>query len=145
MPHAGACRLSELLVFVGSVATCSSRIRAVWMIGLEADENTATAEWDLIAFADRQALELLRNRRDLHRPGARMRVVTDGDRFQVAWGDLPGPGSLMQWDWNQSTPDEAFYSQARWRPAGGGEVERVRRKAICLWRVGRSDGEGATD
>jgi len=97
--------------------------------------------WDLVAFADAPALERIRAATHLHRRDVRLRVVTDGDRFGAAWGDAPASGSLFQWEWIETSPTEAFYSEARWHGAPqAATVERVRRRALCLWRA-RPAGE----
>lgn len=88
----------------------------------------------LVAFADRPALIQLRNATDLHRGDALLRVVLDGDRFELAWGDLSMSGSLFQWDWCQASEHDAYYSEARWGdPMEAGNVNRTRRKAACVW------------
>jgi hypothetical protein len=114
-------------------------VRSVWMLGARA-ASAAPHEpghlvWDLLIFADAATLQRLRTAMHLHRQDVRMRVVTDGDRYAVAWGDLPGYGSLFEWDWVEPSEAEAFYSEAQWHePASAGAVTRVRRKALCLWR-----------
>jgi hypothetical protein len=81
-------------------------------------------------------LRHLREATDLHRVDVLLRVVTDGDRFEVAWGKLQVSGSLFQWDWCQTSEDQAYYSEARWKEgAQTGNVERTRRKAACVWQA----------
>jgi hypothetical protein len=114
-------------------------MRSIWMIGDRADGDVLDSHgpfgWDLVAFADKQTLRCLRNATDLHRVDVLLRVVTDGDRFEIAWGTPHVSGSLFQWDWREATEKEAYYSEARWsEPAGTGNVERTRRKGACVWR-----------
>lgn len=105
-------------------------IRSVWEIGVRADDEVlgtcAPFGWDLIAFADDDTLQQLRAATDLHRPDVRLRVVTDGDRFEPAWGDAALSGSLSDWGWRRVSEREAFYS-----PEGQGPL-RSRRRAVRL-------------
>ena len=117
---------------------CCMDIRDVWLIGQ--DENTpdsAGPRWELLAFADSTTLQRLRKANDLHRADVDVLVVTDGDRFENAWGQHRLSGSLVRWAWRRAVDGEAFYNEARW--AGEpeqGEVVRVRRKAVLLWHAG---------
>ena len=116
-------------------------IRSIWMTGSRADGRAPDSEGlfdsELIVFADQPTLRGLRKASDLHRGDVLLRVVTDGDRFEVAWGRPHISGSLRQWGWREAAGWEAYYSEARWTlPEGTGNVERVRRRAACLWRAG---------
>jgi hypothetical protein len=109
------------------------------MIGNRANgevlDSPGPLDWDLVAFADTPTLRHLRRATELHRVDVLLRVVTDGDRFEVAWGKLHVSGSLFQWDWCQATEEEAYYSEARWKGRlETGNVERTRRKAACVWQ-----------
>lgn len=126
-------------VLVDQLAGRCPAMRSIWAIGSRADGGMLDArgpfDWDLVAFADASTLRALRRATDLHRADVLLRVVIDGDRFEVAWGRPYICGSLFQWDWREATNREAYYSEARWTlPAGTGNVERVRRRAACLWR-----------
>lgn len=114
-------------------------MRSIWMIGDRANgdvlDSPGPFDWDLVAFADMPTLHRLREATDLHRVDVLLRLVTDGDRFAIAWGKPHLSGSLLQWDWCQATEKEAYYSEARWKgPVGTGNVERTRRKAACVWQ-----------
>jgi hypothetical protein len=131
--------MASMSWFLAELQACCPALRSVWMIG----EYTGSAPprsdqrlpWDLVGFADAASLERLRGARHLHRANMCLRIVTDGDRFGVAWGEGQGAGALSQWDWVQVNEREAFYSEAHWRePAAAGHVERTRRKALCLWQ-----------
>ena len=116
-------------------------VRSVWMIGERAESElpyaSGPALWDLLAFGGAADLWRVRLATQLHRQDVRLRIVTDGDRFGTAWGDSPAHGSLHQWDWVRAGEREAFYSEVRWRePAREGLVERMRRRALCLWQAG---------
>jgi hypothetical protein len=105
-------------------------IRSVWEIGARADDEVlgtcAPFGWDLIAFADEDTLQQLRAATDLHRGDVRLRVVTDGNRFEPAWGDAALSGSLSTWGWKRVSEREAFYAEA------GVEPLRPRQRAVRL-------------
>jgi hypothetical protein len=131
-------------LFVGQLVDRYPAMRSIWMIGDRADgtvlDSRGPFDWDLVAFADNATLRSLRRATDLHRPDVLLRVVTDGDRFEVPWGRLHMSGSLFQWDWRQATENEAYYSEARWsEPEGTGNVERTRRRAACVWQSAPAD------
>jgi len=126
-------------LFVGQLAERYPAIRSIWMIGDRADGDGLDChgpfDWDLVVFADKPTLRQLRWATDLHRADVLLRVVTDGDRFEMPWGTLQQSGSLFQWDWRQVTETDAYYSEARWTlPMRTGNVERTRRRAACVWR-----------
>lgn len=129
-------------LLVGQLTDRCPAMRSIWVTGSRADSDVLDAhgpfDWELVAFADVPSLRSLRRATDLHRADVLLRVVTDGDRFEVAWGRLHLSGSLSRWDWRQASEQEAYYSEARWRLAAEtGNVERVRRRAACLWRSER--------
>lgn len=129
----------EISGFISRMLDCCMDIRDVWLIGQ--DENgpdSSGPRWELLAFADPTTLQRLRKANDLHRADVDVLVVTDGDRFENAWGQHRLSGSLVRWAWRRAVDGEAFYNEARW--AGEheqGEVVRVRRKAVLLWHAGR--------
>src|ERR1700682_2636037 len=110
--------MREISAFLGRIIEACPAIRSIWLVGERADasvcEPAASIAWDLVVFADAFTLHRLRKSTDLHREDVHLRVVTDGDRFDSAWGGLQSSGSLMQWGWRQATPTEAYYSEAKW-------------------------------
>ena len=131
--------MQRMTLFLGQLVHRCPAIRSIWTIGHgtggEILESAGPFGWDLVAFADKPTLQRLRGALDLHRADVRLRVVVDGDRFEVAWGGPHAPGSLLQWDWCQPTKTEAYYSEARWAGAPeAGNVERMRRRAVCVWQ-----------
>jgi hypothetical protein len=130
-------------LFLSQLADRYPAVRSIWAIGDRADggvlDSESAFDWHLVAFADKPTLYGLRKATDLHRTDVVLRVVTDGDRFEVAWGRPDVSGSLFQWDWRQVTEKEAFYSEARWTvPVEAGNVERTRRRAVRVWQPART-------
>ena len=126
----------ELPAFVADLLLGCLDIRSVWSLDHRPGETPLpTAARRLLAFADPMTLRHLRTREDLHRTEISLLVVVDGDRFENAWGPSCLSGSLARWAWRQVSPQEAYYDEARWvAPDGdGGDVVRVRRKALLLW------------
>lgn len=72
----------------------------------------------------------------LHREDVRLSVVTDGDRFEGAWGAAPDADSLTEANWVESNRGEAFYSDpaARNGSLSVAALPPSRRRAVCLWR-----------
>lgn len=119
----------EISGFVSRIVECCLDIRAIWRIG----DNEGGVE--LLAFADEPTLRRLRKSADLHRDDVDVLVVTDGDRFENAWGQRRLSGSLVRWGWQEARPAEAYYNEARWGGQNNdGGVVRIRRKAILLWQ-----------
>jgi len=117
-------------LFLDQLAEHCPDIRSVWVIDARAeDEVIGTCGpfgWDLIAFADEETLEQLRAATDLQRSDVRLRVVTDGNRFEPAWGDAALSGSLSAWGWKRVSEREAYYSPE------GLEPLRPRQRAVRL-------------
>jgi len=124
--------------FIGEVLTNCPLLRAIWRVGQPANAKTELASlfvWDLIAFGDPLALHRLRQAPHLHRQNVRLRVVTDGDRFQSAWG-IEQSGSLARWEWAQTNAGEAYYNDFA-VPAE--RSSRLRYRAVRLWHLVRSE------
>ena len=130
---------SAILSFVGQLVDRYPAMRSIWVIGDRADgdapESPGPFAWDLVVFADLSTLQQLRNATDLRRADVVLRIVTDGDRFEIAWDNPHMSGSLFRWDWCQVSDREAYYSEARWAgPLENGDVERTRREATRVWQ-----------
>jgi hypothetical protein len=126
---------ADLTTFISRLTVCSLDMRALWSIG-NSDGSPAAAHGvhELLAFADGRTLSSLRRNAHLHRPDVALLVVTDGDRFENAWGSSLS-GSLARWAWRQVSPRLAFYDESKWaeREANAGTVVRVRRRAVLMW------------
>lgn len=104
-------------------------VRAVWSIGHEPAAGSApSTDLTFLVFADERTLEQLRKS---PAAGVKVLVVTDGDLFQNVARPSPVSGSLARSAWRQTSTSEAFYDEAQW--ASGGNVIRVRRKAMLVW------------
>src|SRR5690606_35636376 len=69
-------------------------------------------EWDLLAFADRRALEELRGEKFWRRSDVRLLVVVDGDRFEAVVGDkgvAARDGRLRDIDWHLEDAETATF------------------------------------
>jgi hypothetical protein len=116
-------------------------IRSMWSIGYDAERGSAPAgPCMLLAFADQATLEHLRRSKHLHDAAFQLLVVTDGERFESAWGPAMLSGSLARWAWRETSASEAYYDESCWaRGAGDGGVVRVRRKAHLVWRCAMAE------
>ena len=125
-----------LSAFVSRVLARCLDIRALWSIG-HADLALARPDsaGELLAFADRPTLQMLRKSDHLHRADVELLVVFDGNQFENAWGPHRISGSLARWAWRPVTDELAYYDQSRWADhERDGRVVRVRRKAVLIWR-----------
>jgi hypothetical protein len=124
----------DIAGFVGAVVSCCPGLQAIWRVG-QAASGAATSyssfTWDLIAFGDAAQLQRLQGAVHLHRSDVRIRVVTDGNRFESAWG-AGRRGSLDGWEWMRTAPGEAFYSDFR---TGAEDRQRLRYRAVRLWHA----------
>ena len=131
--------MPQPLPLVALITEHCTGIRSVWRTGYDARtglrDSSLPYGLELVAFADDATLRYLRDAQSLRRRDARLLVVTDGNRFESAWGDTPGAGSMLQWNWRQANEHEAYYFETRWHgPLADRAVERIRRKASCVWR-----------
>jgi hypothetical protein len=120
--------------YVHEVLASSLDIRAIWSIGHGPIEYRGDAQQlRLLAFGSAAVLERLRKCDRLHRADVELLVVVDGDFFASAWGPAVWTGSLARWAWQETAPGEAYYDESRWAQSGG-QVVRIRRRALLLWR-----------
>jgi hypothetical protein len=125
----------EITEFISRLLQCCLDLRHVWLIAQDRAAAAASVpRWELLAFANDETLERLRRTDALHRDDIDVMVVTDGDRFENAWGPRQLSGSLARWGWRQAAAAEAYYDEAKWAgDSSDGNVVRVRRKAVLLW------------
>jgi hypothetical protein len=99
-------------------------IKQIWLIGSRANGSAEVASnWDFIAFANKELLNLLSAGTALNWPDVDLLVVYDraGDQFRKPWKDANGEkhGSLSSWDWQKTSPTTATYRATK--PRGGGD------------------------
>ena len=126
----------EIAEFIARLYNCCLDLRHVWLIAQDHAAAAAASlpRWELLAFANDETLKRLRKTDALHRDDIDVMVVTDGDRFENAWGPRQLSGSLARWGWRQAAASEAYYDEAKWAAdSSDGTVVRVRRKAVLLW------------
>jgi hypothetical protein len=128
--------MSNIGSFIGEVLTSCPLLRAIWRVGQPASGKAGLSPsvlWDLIAFGDPEVLHQLRHATHLHRRNVHLRVVTNGDRFESAWG-AEQSGSLTKWEWAQTSASEAYYTDFAAETHSG---NRVRYRAVRLWHADR--------
>lgn len=109
-------------------------IRAVWSLGRTGEPSGDGEARAMLVFADRATLERLRRCDELREVGVQVLVVTDGDRFESAWGGQHRSGSLARWQWREASAEEAYFDESRWdAQAEPRTVMRVRRRARRVW------------
>lgn len=100
----------ELGMYVDRLRQRIPQIDEVWLLGPRVnDDEHRGHDWDLLAFADESALEAMRADASLHRDDLHLNVVTDGDRFEPAWGS-GRPGRLTELDWRVEDLHSASYA-----------------------------------
>jgi hypothetical protein len=129
-----------LCVFLEQVRERCASIDSMWLIGAHAGDavrrSTGLVDWDLLAFADSRALYLLRRSVYLHRQDVQLRVVTDGQRFENAWGERRDAASIFGWNWRRASDTHAYFDEAVWsEPTENGLVRRIRRRALRVWEA----------
>jgi hypothetical protein len=128
----------DLCAFLGQALERGASIESVWLVGARAGgavrRSTGLIDWDLLAFADPRALYLLRRSFYLHRQDVQFRIVTDGQRFENAWGERRDADSIFGWNWRRASDTHAYFDEAVWsEPTENGLVRRIRRRALRLW------------
>src|SRR5688572_14943270 len=124
----------EIAEFVSRLLQCCLDLTHVWLVAKDRPAAAPGPRWELLAFANAETLRRLRKTDALHTKEIDVMVVTDGDRFENAWGPRQLSGSLARWGWRQAAAGEAYYDEAKWAGSSDdGVVVRVRRKAVLLW------------
>jgi hypothetical protein len=96
-------------MYVDALRKEYSSIDEVWLMGPRVNApETRGKEWDLLAFADTEVLEAIRDDRQWHREDLCLLVVVDGDRYQSAWGESCA-GRLSEIDWRLLDAQAATY------------------------------------
>jgi predicted nucleotidyltransferase len=121
--------------FLEQVSASSPGLGSIWLIGSRANGTaTASSDWDFIAFGTEATLQFLRTATHLHREKTDFLVVTNGEDFQVAWGEIDKTGSLSEWNWRERSKTEAEYMQSKWvEREECSRVEVIDRRAVLVW------------
>ena len=96
-------------------------MRAIWLIGSRTN-GTANldSDWDFIAFGTEATINFLSEAKILHEVNVDFLVVSDGDNFRAAWGQLDKIGSLKEWEWTEKSETEATYLATKPHQSGDG-------------------------
>ena len=106
----------------------------VWLIGSRANgREQQNSDWDFLAFGTQRTLSTLQSLTQFHYEDWDFLVVTDGNKFQAAWG--PGKrGDLMSWQWRLESAQKASYQGLKWVESEDlGGVEKARMQARRVW------------
>lgn len=126
---------------------CCPLIKAIWLVGDSPDRPRHAIRlytWDLIASADPLALQRLRKSVKLHRSDVRLRVMSDDNRLDNAWGGEFGARVPVASQWEPLSAEEGYYVECLPSREPGGSDQRKRRKAICMWqRIDPPRGPGS--
>lgn len=109
-------------MFVDALRQRYEAIDQVWLLGHRMSDDEHGGEWTLLAFADASTLRELRRDPSVHRDDLNLFVVTDGNRFEQAWGE-PVAGELEALGWQLEDPHSATF---RTNASGTETAVRVR-------------------
>jgi predicted nucleotidyltransferase len=125
----------QLRIFLKQIADSSPELDSIWLIGSRANGTaTESSDWDFIAFGTSSTLETLRSDTRLHREKTDFLVVTNGEDFEAAWGEIDKTGSLSEWEWKVLSASESEYTQSKWvEREEGSRVECTRSRGIKVW------------
>jgi hypothetical protein len=130
-------RINDINAFIDEVLACCPLIRAIWLVGDSANGPRHAIRlytWDLIAFADPLTLQRLRKAVKLHRSDVRLRVMSDENRLDNAWGGERRGNAPVASHWEPSSPEEGYYVESLPASKAEGSGAHKRRKAVCVWR-----------
>lgn len=98
-------------MYVDRLREAYPSIDEIWLLGSRVNAaRERGGEWELLAFADNDALDGIRADASVHRDDLHLSIVTDGDRFERAWGS-PQPGSLSSIRWRVEDLHSASYAK----------------------------------
>lgn len=115
---------------------CCPLIKAIWLVGDSAEGPRHAIRlytWDLIARADGFTLQRLRKSVKLHRSDVRLRVMSEENRLDNAWGEF-GASAPVASHWEPMGPEQGYYTECLPASAPGTSDQRRRRKAVCMWQ-----------
>ncbi len=113
-------------MYVDALRKACPGIEQVWLTGPRVDDDEARgADWEFLAFGNREVLDEVRADARWQRSDVRLYVVVDGDRFEAAWG-APDSGRLSGLGWRVDDVQSASYALARDGAAGPERRSAVR-------------------
>jgi hypothetical protein len=118
------------------VLACCPLIKAIWLVGDSAERPRHAIRlytWDLIACADGFTLQRLRKSVKLHRSDVRLRVMSEENRLDNAWGEF-GVRAPVASHWEPTGPEQGYYTECFLAGEPGASEQRKRRKAVCMWQ-----------
>lgn len=97
-------------MYVDTLRQRHASIDEVWVLAQKPSDDAGQrrGEWELLAFADASTLSALKRDGSVHRGDVNLMVVTDGDRFESAWGRRRS-GRLSDIGWRLENLHSATY------------------------------------
>jgi predicted nucleotidyltransferase len=125
----------EIRTFLERVAAITPGLNSIWLIGSRANGTaTESSDWDFVAFGTEATLDFLREATLLHREKIDFLVVTNGEDFRAAWGEVDKSGSLSEWKWEVLSEGKSEYMQSKSiEREGGSRVVVTQCPAIRVW------------
>ena len=121
---------NDIQEFLSSVKARCPHLEDIWLIGSRANGTArAGSDWDFLAFGSVEAIHCIEQCKDLHRAHVDFLVVTNGDDFRSAWGEIDKCGSLSEWGWCRISDKEARYTATK-KIRGQGGVVCMQSKAL---------------
>jgi hypothetical protein len=122
------------------------RVQSIWLIGSRANDTCREeSKWDLLAFADKDTFEQMKQDASLKRGDVILLVVYDSNNFEEPWPDVEGGRPIRSrcgllngprpqgWGWREVSDIEAVYEGTRL--SAEGVQERTYQKAVRIWPV----------
>jgi hypothetical protein len=129
--------VQHINAFIDEVLACCPLIEAIWLVADPAGGSRHAVRlytWDLIACADPMTLHRLRKTVKLHRSDVRLRVMSDANRLDNAWGGDFGASVPVASQWEPSGPGQGHYIECLRAGEPGSSEQCKRRQAVCLWQ-----------
>ncbi len=93
------------------------QIEAVWLIGSRANSYAKTdSDWDFLVFGNDNILQSLRSNSSFKQNNIDLLIVHNGNTFIEPWGKNQKHGTLVDWEWKQTSPNDSEYISHNWIP-----------------------------